>query len=213
MLSRLVQEVRTRPMARRGFSDVIKLTFVDADGDQEEVEAEVGETLLDIAHDNDIEVEGACGGEMACSTCHMILPQESTCVVWGCIPSIGSCFFSFFPVVFSNLVISPPMLMQYTPNSHLAPSLSKSVKSNLNKNNTTIVQSISPHKLTPHSFSVRFPPLPGRNRRGRRRHARSSPWINGNQSIRLPSQGLPRVGRREDHATCRNSDSIVCACV
>ena len=27
-------------------------------------------------HDNDIDLEGACGGELACSTCHVILPQE-----------------------------------------------------------------------------------------------------------------------------------------
>jgi len=53
----------------------VKFTFVDADGDYEEVEAEEGDTLLDIAHDNDIELEGACGGEMACSTCHVILEE------------------------------------------------------------------------------------------------------------------------------------------
>ena len=32
--------------------------------------------MLDVALDNDIEIEGACGGELACSTCHVILPQE-----------------------------------------------------------------------------------------------------------------------------------------
>ena len=40
------------------------------------MQAEIGDHFLDIAHDNDIELEGACGGELACSTCHVILEQE-----------------------------------------------------------------------------------------------------------------------------------------
>lgn len=61
----------------RAFSDTVKVTFVDKDGDSETVDAEVGSNFLDIAHDNDIEVEGACGGEMACSTCHMIFDKTT----------------------------------------------------------------------------------------------------------------------------------------
>jgi len=38
--------------------------------------AEIGDNFLDVAHDNDIELEGACGGELACSTCHVILEQK-----------------------------------------------------------------------------------------------------------------------------------------
>ena len=33
----------------------------------------MGRTLLEIAWDNNLEVEGACGGVMACSTCHVIV--------------------------------------------------------------------------------------------------------------------------------------------
>ena len=40
------------------------------------MEAEVGENILDIAHENDIAMEGACGGECACSTCHVILSEN-----------------------------------------------------------------------------------------------------------------------------------------
>jgi ferredoxin len=29
--------------------------------------------LLDIAQANDLEMEGACGGSCACSTCHVIV--------------------------------------------------------------------------------------------------------------------------------------------
>lgn len=31
---------------------------------------------MTTAHDNDIELEGACGGELACSTCHLIFDPE-----------------------------------------------------------------------------------------------------------------------------------------
>jgi len=40
------------------------------------VEAEVGKSILEVAHANDIELEGACDGSLACSTCHVILEQE-----------------------------------------------------------------------------------------------------------------------------------------
>ena len=31
--------------------------------------------MLDVAHANGIEIEGACGGETACSTCHVIVEK------------------------------------------------------------------------------------------------------------------------------------------
>ena len=62
----------------KGSKGTIKITFVagDGSGDKETVLAHEGDSLLDVAHDNDIEIEGACGGEMACSTCHVILEQK-----------------------------------------------------------------------------------------------------------------------------------------
>ncbi|CAD7951182.1 unnamed protein product [Amoebophrya sp. A120] len=33
------------------------------------------QTMLDCAHDHDIEIEGACGGNAACSTCHVYLSE------------------------------------------------------------------------------------------------------------------------------------------
>lgn len=35
-----------------------------------------GDNLLDIAQANDLEMEGACGGSCACSTCHIIVQSE-----------------------------------------------------------------------------------------------------------------------------------------
>lgn len=36
-----------------------------------------GQTLLDIAFENGVDIEGACGGRCACSTCHVILNVSS----------------------------------------------------------------------------------------------------------------------------------------
>ena len=44
-------------------AETITVTFVDKDGEEEVVEAQVGKNLLEIAHMNDIELEGACEGE------------------------------------------------------------------------------------------------------------------------------------------------------
>ncbi len=57
--------------------NTISVLFIDADGDKELIkDAGIGESILDVAHDNDIEIEGACGGECACSTCHVILDKD-----------------------------------------------------------------------------------------------------------------------------------------
>jgi len=50
-----------------------RVTFILRDGTRREIDAPVGETLLRIAWDNDIDIEGACGGVMACSTCHLVV--------------------------------------------------------------------------------------------------------------------------------------------
>jgi len=50
----------------------VSITFVEADGTSRTIDAEIGKDLMTAAHENDIELEGACGGELACSTCHLI---------------------------------------------------------------------------------------------------------------------------------------------
>ena len=51
--------------------------FVSADGSQvREVEAPAGERLLDVAQANGQPLEGTCEGQMACSTCHVIVAAE-----------------------------------------------------------------------------------------------------------------------------------------
>lgn len=53
-----------------------KMTFIAQDGARHEVEAPEGLSVLEIAHRNKIELEGACEGSLACSTCHVIIDPE-----------------------------------------------------------------------------------------------------------------------------------------
>lgn len=41
-----------------------------------EVFSPKGESLLEVAHKNKIELEGACEGSLACSTCHVVLDKD-----------------------------------------------------------------------------------------------------------------------------------------
>jgi 2Fe-2S ferredoxin len=53
-----------------------KMTFIIRDGSRREVDAPVGLSVLEIAHRNDIDIEGACEGSLACSTCHVVVDNE-----------------------------------------------------------------------------------------------------------------------------------------
>lgn len=49
------------------------MTFIEPDGKTREVDAPVGLSVLEIAHKHGIDIEGACEGSLACSTCHVIV--------------------------------------------------------------------------------------------------------------------------------------------
>src|SRR3954453_21159525 len=54
-----------------------KMTFVKTDGTRLEVEAPVGLSVLEIAPRNSLfELEGACEGSLACSTCHVVVDPD-----------------------------------------------------------------------------------------------------------------------------------------
>jgi ferredoxin len=57
--------------------DRLHVTFIDKDGQSHTFEVSAGDNLLDIAQANDLEMEGACGGSCACSTCHVIVEDEA----------------------------------------------------------------------------------------------------------------------------------------
>ncbi len=50
-----------------------RLVFIEPDGTRKDVDAPLGLSVLEIAHRNDIDIEGACEGSLACSTCHVIV--------------------------------------------------------------------------------------------------------------------------------------------
>ncbi|HEX7966578.1 MAG TPA: ferredoxin family 2Fe-2S iron-sulfur cluster binding protein [Stellaceae bacterium] len=53
-----------------------KMTFIERDGKRREVDAPLGLSVLEIAHKHGIDIEGACEGSLACSTCHVIVDAE-----------------------------------------------------------------------------------------------------------------------------------------
>jgi ferredoxin, 2Fe-2S len=53
-----------------------RMTFIKTDGSRLEVDAPLGLSVLEIAHRNNIDLEGACEGSLACSTCHVIVDPE-----------------------------------------------------------------------------------------------------------------------------------------
>jgi 2Fe-2S ferredoxin len=53
-----------------------KMVFIERDGTAHEVDAPLGLSVLEVAHRNGIDIEGACEGSLACSTCHVIVDPE-----------------------------------------------------------------------------------------------------------------------------------------
>ena len=49
------------------------MTFIERDGTRREVDAPLGLSVLEIAHKHGVDIEGACEGSLACSTCHVVV--------------------------------------------------------------------------------------------------------------------------------------------
>jgi ferredoxin len=54
----------------------IPIIFEYSDGEVVEIQAELGKNYLHVAQANGIDLEGACGGELACATCHLIFDPD-----------------------------------------------------------------------------------------------------------------------------------------
>lgn len=52
------------------------MTFIERDGTRRTVDAPVGLSVLEIAHKHGVDIEGACEGSLACSTCHVIVDAD-----------------------------------------------------------------------------------------------------------------------------------------
>lgn len=54
----------------------MKIRFETARGNLVEAEASAGDVLLDVAQAAGMPLEGTCEGQMACSTCHVVVASE-----------------------------------------------------------------------------------------------------------------------------------------
>ncbi|TPX34847.1 hypothetical protein SmJEL517_g02612 [Synchytrium microbalum] len=61
-----------KPKPGEGF----KVTYITPENEHITVESKAGQNLLDLAHANNIDLEGACECSLACSTCHVIVDQK-----------------------------------------------------------------------------------------------------------------------------------------
>jgi 2Fe-2S ferredoxin len=50
-----------------------KITFKNPDGSSKTVDAPSGISVMEVSHMNNIDIEGSCGGSLACATCHVIV--------------------------------------------------------------------------------------------------------------------------------------------
>ena len=63
----------SRLLRPRRESVVVNVVFVTTDGDRINSQAEPGTPLLDLAQSVGLPLEGTCEGQMACSTCHVVV--------------------------------------------------------------------------------------------------------------------------------------------
>ncbi len=55
---------------------MVKITFVDFEGQSRTVEADEGSTVMEAAIRNDVPgIEAECGGACACATCHVYVDE------------------------------------------------------------------------------------------------------------------------------------------
>ena len=56
-------------------TETVSVIFI-CKGEKKEFRVPIGTTVLEAAHNNDINLEGACEGSLACSTCHVIVEKN-----------------------------------------------------------------------------------------------------------------------------------------
>ena len=55
---------------------MVKVVFIERNGSRRELNAAADTTLLRVAQGAGLDMEGACEGSMACSTCHVLIEPE-----------------------------------------------------------------------------------------------------------------------------------------
>ena len=54
----------------------MKVHFITSDGDRVDAQGEPGDSLLRVAQATGMPLEGTCEGQMACSTCHVVVDKD-----------------------------------------------------------------------------------------------------------------------------------------
>ena len=52
------------------------INFKLRNGELKKIDAEDGLTLMEVARDNDLGIEGTCGGSISCCTCHVVIEND-----------------------------------------------------------------------------------------------------------------------------------------
>jgi 2Fe-2S ferredoxin len=55
---------------------MVRVRFIDRDGREKVADGEAGTSLLELAQAAGMPLEGTCEGQMACSTCHVVVAPE-----------------------------------------------------------------------------------------------------------------------------------------
>jgi len=54
-----------------------KITFLDFEGTRNTFDAELGQSVMEVATQNDVDgIDADCGGACACATCHVYIDQN-----------------------------------------------------------------------------------------------------------------------------------------
>lgn len=53
---------------------MVKIIVIDND-QQQEIDAKIGESIMEAAIRGNVNIEAACGGSLSCATCHLIVDQ------------------------------------------------------------------------------------------------------------------------------------------
>ena len=52
------------------------INFKLRNGELKKIDAEDGLTSMEVARDNDLGIEGTCGGSISCCTCHVVIEKD-----------------------------------------------------------------------------------------------------------------------------------------
>tara|TARA_B100000609_G_scaffold161466_1_gene133313 strand:+ start:64 stop:378 length:315 start_codon:yes stop_codon:yes gene_type:complete len=52
------------------------INFELPDGSKKTIDAEDGLTIMEVARDHDLGIEGTCGGSISCCTCHIVIDKS-----------------------------------------------------------------------------------------------------------------------------------------